>query len=94
MNMVVKFLAKIRARGYKKFFRALWVDMKVRMGEDAIFPTNLQETLNMLYPELPSYDQCFNRPPKELAERVFWTIDPREHGLHIRSNRLRKRGKK
>jgi len=94
--VVVPILVQMsRAKKYKKFFRVLWKDQEARMESTltpmSVFPNNLEESLEMFYPELPSLDQCMKTSPQKLVEMVEWSIDPRQFGLKIAEKRMKHR---
>ena len=91
--LLINLIAKKHVQKHKVFFKALTADMQVRFGNGTILPTNIQESMSMLYPYLPKFDKCFEIPVKQLAEMVEWTIDPNKYGLHISPKKIKKRKK-
>lgn len=93
---VLPFMLQVaRAKGHKKFFQVLWKDQETRMSNTispaAIFPKDLEESLEMFYPELPSLDKCLKMSPRKLGEMVEWTIDPRLAGWKIDPKKIKHR---
>ena len=90
--LVVYLILRHQKKIYGRFFRVLWIDLKAKIGEDAILPTDINQALKF-YPGLPKFDACMELPVKELVAKVSWTIDPREHGLSVPQDKIHWRRK-
>ena len=93
MALVINIYFLHKKKVYKTFFRALWADLKARIGDDAILPLNIGEAMKF-YPALPKFEECLNLPLKKLVSKVSWTIDPREHGIRVSKKLIKRRPSK